>query len=401
MSGPPSSARPLTIFLVAGEESGDRLGAALIRALRGRSASETEFLGVGGAEMAREGLRSPVPISELSIIGVVDAVRRLPRLLRLIADAARAAIAAKPDALVIIDSPEFTHRIAKRVRRAVPSMPIIDYVSPSVWAWRPWRARAMTRYVDHVLALLPFEPEAHRRLGGPPCTYVGHPLSERVASLRPSLAEQRRRDAKPPLILVLPGSRRSEVRRLLPPFSAALMHAAETLGPMEVVLPAVSNLQADIIEAVSGWPVRPRVICEEAEKQAAFRSARAALAASGTVTLELALAKVPTVAAYVVSEWDAFIARRLIQVPTVILANLVLGENIVPEFLQEKCTPEALSNALAQIVSDTPERQSQIDAFARLDEIMQIGSAVPSERAADIVIAAARGLRMADRGPIA
>ncbi len=379
------------IFLVAGEESGDRLGAALIRAIRQREGPLTRFAGVGGIDMAREGVQSPFPISELSIMGIVDALKRLPTIVRHIRDAADMAIAVRPDALVIIDSPEFTHRVAKRVRRADRSIPIIDYVCPSVWAWRPWRARAMTRYVDHVLALLPFEPAALRRLGGPPCTYVGHPLSERVGSLRPSRDEQGRRDAKPPLVLVLPGSRCGEVRRLLQPFSAALSLAAAEVGPLELVLPTVPSLYAEVSEAVAEWPDRPRVVVDETEKHAAFRSARAALAASGTVTLELALARVPTIAAYIVSEWDAVLARRLIRVPTVILANLVLADNVVPEFLQEKCTPEALSEALVKIVNDTPERRRQIEAFSRLDEIMQMGSAVPSEKAAEIVNAAARG----------
>lgn len=375
--------RPLRLALIAGEESGDQLGAALMRALRRRG--EVEFSGVGGPAMAAEGLVSAFPIKDLSIIGMLEIVKRLPFLLSRIREAAETVVRAEPDALVIIDSPEFTHRVAARVRKARPTMPIIDYVSPSVWAWRPWRARAMRRYIDHVLCLLPFEPDVHRRLGGPPATYVGHPLCERAASLRPSESEERRREAEPPIVLVLPGSRRGEIRRMLPLFAEAVAQVAARMGPIEFVLPTLPHLQAAVSQAVDGWRVKPRIIVGQIEKEAAFRSARAALAASGTVTLELALSGVPTIAAYRVAGWEAMIVRALIQVRTVILANLVLGEKVVPEFLQERCTPEALAQALARIIAETPERRRQSAAFAKLPEIMGIGRLIPSEKAAEMV----------------
>src|SRR3954451_22727393 len=192
------------IFLVATEESGDRLGAALMKILRQRLGGAVRFEGVGGRAMAREGLVSLFPIEELLIIGLAAVVKQLPKILRLIRQTAAAVTAAAPDILVIIDSPDFTHRVARRVRAADPKIPIVDYVSPSVWAWRPGRARAMLSYVDHVLALLPFEPAAYQRLRGPPCSYVGHPLTEQLSALRPSLDEQQRRDAAPPVLLVLP-----------------------------------------------------------------------------------------------------------------------------------------------------------------------------------------------------
>src|SRR5882762_3717485 len=183
------------IFLIATEESGDRLGASLMKVLRQRLGGAVRFEGVGGRAMAREGLVSRFPIEELSIIGLAAVVKQLPKILRLIRETAKAVTEAKPDVLVIIDSPDFTHRVARRVRAADPQIPIVDYVSPSVWAWRPGRARAMLSYIDHVLALLPFEPEAYRALRGPPCSYVGHPLIEQLASLRPNPEERQRRDA--------------------------------------------------------------------------------------------------------------------------------------------------------------------------------------------------------------
>jgi lipid-A-disaccharide synthase len=382
-----------SIFLVAGEESGDRLGAALIAAIRQRCGDDVTVAGVGGPSMAAEGMPSLFPIDELAIVGLGIA-GKLPLILRHIRQAAAAAVAARPDVLVIIDSPEFTHRVARRVRAKAPGIPIVDYVSPSVWAWRPWRARAMRRYVDHVLALLPFEPAAHAELGGPPCTFVGHPLSENVAQLRPDAAEAQRRRADPPVVLMLPGSRRGELRHMLPTFAQAIERLAAIAGSIELVVPAVAHLGQHIHQVAAAWPVPPRVVTNPTEKLAALRTARAALAKSGTVTLELALAGIPMVTAYKVSKVEEFIARRMIRVPSVILANLVVGENVVPEFLQGAATPAALADAMAPLLRDTPERRRQLEAFARLDAIMEIGSARPSERAAAIVLEiATRGRR--------
>ncbi len=380
--------RVLTVCLVAGEESGDRLGAALMRALAQLSPRGVQFSGVGGAHMAAEGLVSLFPIDELAIMGFAAIPLRLPAILRRIGSTADAILAARPDALVIIDSPDFTHRVARRVRRADPAIPIIDYVSPSVWAWRPGRASAMRGYVDQLLAILPFEPAVHQRLGGPPCSYVGHPLAERVGELRPGAEDAARRLADPPLVLVLPGSRPGEIRRLIEPFAQTIAIVARRAGPIELVLPTIAPLVDPLKQATAVWPVRPRIVVDAGEKHAAFRRARAALAASGTVTLELALAAVPTVAAYRVAAWEALILRRLIRVPTVILANLVLGENVVPEFLQEHCVPHRLADALVPLLFDTAERRAQLAAFSRLDAVMQIATS-PSERAARIVFSTA------------
>ena len=395
MNGPASGGadRPLRFFLVAGEESGDQLGAALMRALKRRVGVPLSFTGVGGDAMASEGLASLFPLRELTVMGIVAVVARLPALLRRIRETADTALRTQPDALIIIDSPDFTHRVARRVRAAAPGIPIVDYVSPSVWAWRPGRARAMRAYVDHVMALLPFEPAAHVRLGGPPCTYVGHPLTGRVHELRPNADEARRRAEDPPLLLLLPGSRRSEVRRLLPAFAGAVERLVARSGAPKLVLPTVPHLADEIAAATRTWLHRPRITVDPGEKCAAMRTARAALAASGTVTLELALAGVPMVGAYRLAAAEAMIARRVIRVPSVILANLVLGENVVPELLQGDCTPDRLAAALAPLFGDTAERRRQTEAIERLDGIMQNGSAEPDERAADIVLALARAGR--------
>ena len=396
-----SRAPGLHVFLVAGEDSGDRLGAALIAAIKQRSQGRARFSGVGGAHMAQAGMASLFPLGDLAIIGFAAIPASLPKILQRIRETAGAVIDARPDVLVIIDSPEFTHRVARRVRARAPAIPIVDYVCPSVWAWRPGRARAMRAYVDHVLALLPFEPAVLRQLGGPACTFVGHPLSERVASLRPSAEEARRRLGDPPLLLVLPGSRASEISRMAGVFGEAVALVADRLGTLEVVVPAVPRLADTVQAAVASWRVPARVVTEPDQKDAAFRNARAALTKSGTSTLELAVAGVPMAAAYKVPLLEELIGRMLITASSAILTNLVLGENVVPEFLQRDCTPERLAGALLPLLGDTPERRRQIEAFSRLDTIMEIGKAAPSERAAAVVLDCAGTLNQPERETVA
>jgi lipid-A-disaccharide synthase len=286
-----------------------------------------------------------------------------------------------------------THRVAKRVRARDASIPIVNYVSPSVWAWRPGRARAMVGYVDHVLGLLPFEPEAYRRLRGPPCSYVGHPLVEQIGVLRPNVGEQKRRDEQPPVLLVLPGSRRSEIRHHMAVFGDTLGRLRAQGAAFELILPTMPHLQDAVREGVKDWPVQPSVIVGESEKRAAFRIAHAAFVKSGTVTLELALAGVPMVAAYKAGAVEAWIVRSAIRTSSVILANLVIGENVVPEFIQQDCTAEKLAPALREILADSPLRQRQRQAFARMDAIMSTGDQPPSVRAADIVLGTLRKAR--------
>lgn len=381
------------VFLIATEESGDRLGANLMKVLRQRLGDAVQFEGIGGRAMTREGLSSRFPIEELSIIGLAAVVKQLPMILRRIRETADAVVAAEPDILVIIDSPDFNLRVAKRVRARAPLIPIVDYVSPTVWAWRPGRARAMLPYVDHVLALLPFEPAAYERLRGPPCSYVGHPLTEQIGQLRPNAEEQARRDQAPPVLLVLPGSRRSEIRHHMTTFGVTLTRLQAAGVAFEAVLPTMPHLEEAVRAAVRVWKVQPRIVIGEAEKRAAFRIAHAALAKSGTVTLELALAGVPMVTAYRTGAVEAFILLRAIKVNSVILANLVLGDNVIPEFLQQDCTAAKLAPAMRAILEPTELRCRQVEAFARLDAIMSTGNQPPSVRAADIVLAEMRKQR--------
>ncbi|MGJ3261675.1 MAG: lipid-A-disaccharide synthase [Salinarimonas sp.] len=373
------------IYLIAGEESGDALGAGLMRTLRARLPG-ARFVGVGGARMADAGLDSLFPMAEISVMGILPVIARLPSLLRRIDETATAVVAAKPDALVLIDSPDFTHRVARRARKRLPGLVVINYVSPTVWAWRPGRAKAMRAYVDHVLALKPFEPAAHARLGGPACTYVGHPLIEHTQALRPGPGERRPIGEGPLELLVLPGSRRSEVSRLMAPFGEALARLEAALGrELSVTLPAVDHVLPLIEAGVHGWPRPPTIVRGETAKRAAFRRAHVALAASGTVTLELALAGVPMVVAYKVSKLEEQL-KWLLTIDTIVLANLVLGGKVFPEFIQGECRGDTLAAALAPLCVEGPARQAQLDAMARIDAAMDLGGETPSEAAARVVI---------------
>jgi lipid-A-disaccharide synthase len=370
------------LFLAAGEASGDQLGFKLIRALRAR-APEVELLGVGGAAMQREGFVSLFPMTDIAVMGILPVLARLPTLLARIEATAQACIAARPDALVLIDSPDFTHRVARRVRNVLPDLKVVDYVSPTVWAWRPGRARKMRSYIDLVLALLPFEPAAHERLGGPRCVYVGHPLIERLDELR-GTATAVEKAAGP--VLLLPGSRRSVVERMGPHFGGALAQIAVQHPGLDYILPAAGHVEAQIRALVATWPVQPRIVTGEAEKFAAFRQARAALAASGTVTLELALSRTPTIVAYRVPKFEEIIARRLIQTSTIVLPNLILGENALPEFLQEEADAAHLAKALTEVLDDGPQRRAQLAALDKLEGLMLLpGGAQPSDKAAEAI----------------
>ena len=384
--------RPFRLFIVAGEASGDALGARFVARLRAVLGERSlELSGIGGEALVGEGLHSVFPQEDIAVMGFGPVVARLPLLLRRMSDAARAAAAFKPDLLLTIDAPDFSLRVAKKLRRLAPSVPIAHWVCPSVWAWRQGRAKRMKPHVDRILALLPFEPAALKRLGGPETVYVGHPLIERLPDYRPGPDEAARRDdAEAPTILVLPGSRRSEITHLLPAFGQAVALIAEKLPQARFVLPAVPRLVEAIAQLTAGWPARPEIVTGEAAKLAAFREARAALAASGTVTLELALSQVPTVAAYRGAGWEAVLARRLIKLPSVILPNLIIGESVVPEFIQDEASPQALAEALLAALAEGPARQRQLDGFATVEQNMRSAGPSPAANAVNAALALVR-----------
>lgn len=388
--------RPFRLAIIAGEASGDALALRFLAALRERMGDRPIALcGVGDHGLPEAGLKALFPQADIAVMGFGPVIARLPLLLRRMEDAARGIVAFQPDLLLTIDSPDFCLRVAKKVRARAPSIPIVHWVCPSVWAWRSGRARRMAPHVDRILALLPFEPAALARLHGPETVYVGHPLMERLAEMRPDAEEQRRRDnAGQPAVLVLPGSRRSEIHHLMPVFGEAVAKVAAAAPGARFVLPAVQRLRPLIAEAVARWPVAPEIVTGEAAKLAAFREARAALAASGTVTLELALSQIPTVAAYRGAGWEAFLARRLIKLPSVILPNLVLGRSVVPEFIQEEATADALSSHLLAAMAEGGKRQQQLDGFAEVETIMRSAGPSPAANA----VAAALAVLPAEQG---
>lgn len=375
----------IDIFIVAGEHSGDQLGFKLMRELRKQSPG-ISIRGIGGPRMEKEGLNSLFPMDDIAVMGLAAVVKRLPLLRRRIRDTIDAILARPPDVLVIIDSPDFTHRVARAVRKSLPHLPVVDYVSPSVWAWRPGRAKKMRAYVDHVLALLPFEPAAHKGLGGPICTYVGHPLVERFDEFRPKRGE-RHAISKGVNLLVLPGSRLSVVRRHMPVFGDVLNEISADKPKLKVTIPAAPGLKDEILAMASGWPVKPRVVEGETKKLAAMRTANAALAASGTGTLELAVSGIPMVGVYVV-EPAARILRYFVKItaPHILLPNLVLGRRAIPEFVAQDSKAENIAAALKPLLHATSARRAQESALKQLDAKMKVKEP-PSRRAARIVLA--------------
>ncbi|MEF2073233.1 lipid-A-disaccharide synthase [Consotaella aegiceratis] len=379
------------VAFIVGEESGDRIGADLIRALRTALGDELEVVGLGGAAMQAEGLSSLFDISELSIVGIGAVVVRLPQLLWRIEQAARDVLREKPDILVIIDSPAFSHRVAKKVRARAPDLPIVNYVPPTVWAWRPQRAADMRGYVDQVVSFLPFEPEVLRELGGPPAIYVGHPLvaEPHLKAIMARIADRGARiPSVPPRLVILPGSRRGEISRLSDDFGRTLALLKERMPDLEATLPALPRLRTAIEERVNGWAVKPKIVSGDEAKWQAFATADAALAASGTVSLELALAGVPMALAYRLDP-VGYQLRHLITGWTAALPNYIAGHPLVPEHFHEFVRPELLARRLQRLLTDTPERRAQIEGFADIRRKMHVDRP-PGEAAAEIVLGVIR-----------
>ena len=380
------------IFLIAGEPSGDVLGARLMAALKRQSGGKVRFAGVGGVHMGEEGLDSLFPIGELSVMGLAEVLPHVPRLLRRIRETAARIRALSPSVLVTIDSPDFTFRVAKRTRGGGAPMPAIHYVAPQVWAWRPGKAKATAHLFDRLIALLPFEPPYFEAVGLP-CTFVGHPVLESGAGTGDGAAFRRRHGIAEgtPLICVLPGSRRTETRLLLPVFGETLARLTQSCPHLRAVVPTVETVADAVTVAAGEWPVPALVLTGEAEKFDAFAAADVGLAASGSVTLELAMAGVPMVVAYKMNPVTGWLARRLIRTRYVNLMNLVLDRDAVPELLQGDCTPDKLAKALFRLLTDEAAQRAQRAAFTEALEKLGRDGPPPSERAAEVVLEVMRG----------
>jgi lipid-A-disaccharide synthase len=360
-----------------------------MRALRAASAEPVEFTGIGGEEMAREGLYSIIAMSDLSVMGLAEILPRARQLLGHISRAAQFASASRPDVLVTIDSPGFNFRLARRL--AGQGIPLVHYVAPSVWAWRPGRARKIAPLFDHLLAILPFEPPYFER-HGLPCTFVGHSVTEQAVA-GDSGARFRSNhgiagDVR--LVAVLPGSRRTETDRLLPPFGEAVSRLARENPALRIVVPTVPGVDDQVRTAAKRWAGEPVIVADAEDRSAAFAASDVALAASGTVTLELALAGVPMVVAYRMNPLTSAIVRAQAKIDYPSIINVILDRPAIPELLQGACKPAGLAREVMKLLTDADARARQVEDTRKAMAQLGVGGKRPSERAADVVLAVMR-----------
>jgi len=385
----------MKVFIVAGEASGDKLGAALMVGLKSLREG-VAFQGVAGPLMQEQGMTSLFPMEELSVMGLAEILPRYRQLVARIDQVAQAVVQARPDVLITIDSPDFCHRVARRVRKAAPGIPITHYVAPSVWAWRRGRAAKMAGHVDQVLALLPFEPP-YMTAHGMRCDFVGHPVvaepmpqPDEIAAFRQAHGLGAR-----PILLVLPGSRRNEVTRLLPVFEQAVARVIAQRPEMQVVIPAAPAVAELIAQQVASWRGGPPVVLDprahepeaaQGVKRTAFAAADVAIAASGTVSLELAAAQTPMVIAYDLNWLSWQILSRMVNLNTVTLVNLITGTHTIPEFLGPNCRPEAIAEATLELIENAPSRDAQLMAMQEAMIALGAGGEDPGLRAARAVL---------------
>ncbi|WP_284163107.1 lipid-A-disaccharide synthase [Frigidibacter sp. SD6-1] len=378
----------MKLFLTAGEASGDALGAALMAGLKALCL-DVRFEGVGGPLMAAEGLESLFPMEDLAVMGLLEVLPKYRFLKARIAETAAAVTAAEPDALITIDSPDFSLRVARLVREAHPGQRTIHYVAPTVWAWRPGRAAKMAPLIDHVLALFPFEPP-YMEAAGMTCDFVGHPV---VSMPRATEAEARAfRDAHSidegqPLLLCLPGSRKGEVTRLMPRFEQALERLQAGHPGLRVAIPTVRGVAGLVGDAAARWRTPPLVLTDAADKRAAFAAADLALAASGTVSLELAANRVPMVIAHDFNRLTWWMMKRAALIDTVTLVNIVAETRAIPEFLGPACRPGPIAGALGTLLRDETARETQQAAMEVTMDRLGRGTEPPGLRAARSVLA--------------
>ena len=384
------AAAPL-IFIIAGEPSGDALGGALMAALKQRTGGAVRFSGIGGERMAEEGLRSLVPLHELAIMGIAEVLPRARRILRLVRETADRVAALQPAAVVTIDSSGFTWRVAENLRRRGERVTLIHYVAPMVWAWRKAKARKVARWYDNLMTLLPFEPAYFTALGLS-CSYVGHPVLESGADRGDGAAFRRRHGiaADAQVLCLLPGSRRGEVNRLLPIYRRTVIALRQRHPQLTIVLPTIELVADAVGAATRAWPVPVTIVHGLAEKYAAFAASDLALAASGTVALELAMAGLPAVIAYKMNPITGFLARRIVKTRFVNLVNVILDRLVIPELLLEECTADRLSSALDALLDDAAARAVQVAGYRESLARLGRGGTAPSLRAADTVLAIMR-----------
>lgn len=374
-------------MIVCGEPSGDALGAQLISGIKQLAGDRVRFTGVGGLAMAREGVQSLYPLDATAVMGLREVVPAIPAILRRVNLAVKFAVQTRPDAVVVIDSPDFTHRVAQGIKKRAPSIRTVDYVAPQVWASRAYRAKKMARYFDLVLALFPFEVPFFEKYGLK-ARFVGHPVIERTKKIGngDALRAKFGIGQETPVLGLLPGSRTSEIRFILPVFRAAIEILSRKIPGLVTMLPTVPHVVDKVRGATGNWPTPLYIIEADTDKYAAFDAVDVALAASGTVTAELALAHTPMVVAYRVGWLTFFLSKYLMTVKHITLINILLGREAVPEFLQSDCRPEKLADAVAHLFADEQARAEQIDAMKEFGRLLGEGEEVPSLRAAKALL---------------
>ncbi|QQR68464.1 MAG: lipid-A-disaccharide synthase [Alphaproteobacteria bacterium] len=375
-------------FLMAGEASGDLIGARLMAALTEQTQGSARFAGVGGERMMAQGLEPLFPMQELAVFGLVEVLRHIPRLLGRIRQTAQAAHQMRPAAVIGIDAPDFCLRVAKRLKGR--GIPLVHYVAPSVWAWRPGRARKVAKILDHLLTLLPFEPPYFER-EGLATTFVGHPIIESDVARGDGARFRLAHHITPeqPVLVVLPGSRAGEIRRLAPIFGQTLDALARRFPDLSVVVPTLPSVAGLVAHEAQSWPVHPLLLLGDTAKYDAFAAADVALAASGTVSVELAMAGVPSIIGYRVNPLSAMIFRMVTKIRYASLLNLMEDRMVIPEFLQQYCRPDVLAPAVTQLLEDPTARQRQREVAARLPAWLGAGPMMPSARAARTVLSVA------------
>jgi lipid-A-disaccharide synthase len=383
--------RPLRVMLVAVEASADTLGAGLARALKARLGDAVAFVGVGGAKMAAEGIVSPYDIGDLSLVGLFEIVGAVPLALRRLEETVKLAEAEKPDIAVLIDSWEFTWRVGRRMRLRTPGVALIKYVAPQVWATRPGRARVVARIFDHLMTLFDFETR-YFEAEGVPTTSVGNPaLKRHLVDVDPDRLRAAIGAAPDdPILLVLPGSRPGEIKRVLPAFEEAALRLADAYPNLQIVVPAADTVAEQVKARVAGWRRRAHVVEGERDKLDAMRAATVALACSGTVTTELAVAGCPMVVGYRGHPATAIVARAIIRTRFFTLFNIAADEAIAPEFLQQHCNGPELAAAVSALLDDGARREAQAKAQTTALAKLGLNRSDPFEAAADVVIDLAR-----------
>lgn len=382
-----SANKKLKIYLIAGEPSGDLLGSRFMRAMKKKTDGKVKFAGLGGDTMKAEGLKPLFDVSELAVMGLVEVIPSIPKVLKRIKETVADIVKQKPDVVITIDSWSFSSRVHKALRKLKTGIPQVHYVAPQVWAWKKKRAKTMYKYIDHLLTLFPYEPKYFTPYHLD-TRFVGHPVieSEVISASGEAFRRKYQIAEGKKIVSVLPGSRKNEVAKLLPVFLESVKELRQENKNLYFVIPTVSTVEKEVRRQVKESGVPVLVVNTQADRYGAFRASEAAIAASGTVALELAICDIPHIIAYKVSPFSAMLARRFLKIQFVNLSNILLGREIIPELLQERCVTGNIRNYISRLLVHDDLYEKQMDGFVKVRKILGQGEQTPSENACDIVL---------------